>query len=584
MRRHLSAVALAFFIAGGFNAARAEDAPAMPAQPAGKVEAEAVMPAERAPSAADILIRKHEAAQRRGDVEADGEKDADKKETSADVKAPPADKDEPATKPEEKKPEAQEDKPAEDKSAADKPAAQTDTDKADTDKKTPDQDAAEKLPAKKTSVDKSPDEAGKDTAAEADKTADVKTVAKPAVHKSAVMLPRPRPSAISGAGDDDDDIPIVDTDETKILPPYPAGAHVSVGAMSTYNMGEEDSLLDVARFYRLGYVELRAANPKVDPWTPVPGEEVQIPAFKLIPRGAQNGILVNLAQMRMYYFATPGAAPKTFPIGIGREGLLTPQGETSIVRKQAGPAWYPTPRMREEHPYLPAVVPPGSNNPLGTHALYLGWPEFRIHGTDKPWAIGRRVSSGCMRMYPEDIKALFNMVPVGTHVEVVDQPILVAWIGNDLYLEADPSKSQSNDIEISGEHKDKELTDALKKVIVAAAAHDADLIDWSLARRVVDERRGVPTIIASRKDKEKSEEKPAEKPKKDDTKKEDVKKEEAAKEPPAKDDAAKPETAKPEAAKSETAGSENPAEKKAGWSLESSDDAIRDKKRHKGLE
>lgn len=316
-----------------------------------------------------------------------------------------------------------------------------------------------------------------------------------AVKTGKILLPMPRP----GSADDDEDLPVVDTDETIPLPPYPPHARITIGALQTYAMGEEDSLLDVARYYKLGYVELRAANPKVDPWTPVPGESVTIPSFHLLPRARQVGIVVNLAQMRMYYFKTPGKEPVTFPIGIGREGLLTPTGETSIVRKVVGPTWFPTPRMREEKPYLPAAIGPGPSNPLGTHALYLGWPEYRIHGTDKPWAIGRRVSSGCMRMYPEDIKALFKMVPVGTKVTVVDQPILVGWVGDELYLEANPSKSQNIDIEINGEHETKGLTDELKKVITDAAGVSADRIDWDAAKEAVEERLGYPVIIAGAK-------------------------------------------------------------------------------------
>ncbi len=370
---------------------------------------------------------------------------------------------------------------------------------ADADKPAAEKDAPAKEAASKDTVEKDPPA---EAAADGDVPADTVKAQKTAN----IILPRPRPAVLIGpdgkpvttAGNDDDELPVVDTDETIPLPPYPPMARITMGALQTYNMGEEDSLLDVARYYKLGYVELRAANPKVDPWTPVPGEPVTIPSFHLLPRAQQKGIVVNLAQMRLYYFKTPGKDPVTFPIGIGREGLLTPTGETTIVRKQAGPTWFPTPRMREEKPYLPAAIPPGPNNPLGSHALYLGWPEFRIHGTDKPWAIGRRVSSGCMRMYPEDITALFKMVPVGTKVAVIDQPMLVGWVGDQLYLEANPSKSQNNDIEINGEHEIKGLTDGLKKVITDAAGDGADKIDWDIVKQVVEERLGYPIVIANK--------------------------------------------------------------------------------------
>ncbi|MBU6474475.1 MAG: L,D-transpeptidase family protein [Alphaproteobacteria bacterium] len=299
---------------------------------------------------------------------------------------------------------------------------------------------------------------------------------------------------------DADPPPIIDVDETLPLPPYPPHAVVTVGKLKTYTLGEQDTLLDVARYFNIGFVEMRAANPGVDAWTPVPGSSVVIPSFKLIPRTAhQDGIVVNLAQMRLFYFRTPGRPPVTFPIGIGRDGLSTPLGHTTIIRKQADPYWYPTPRMRMEEPFLPAAVPPGPDNPLGAFALYLGWPEYRIHGTNLPWAVGRSVSSGCMRMYAPDIAALYRMVPVGTHVTVVDQPILVGWVGPKLYLEADPTKTQGLDIEIGGTHKIKPLTPGLKKTIIAAAGQGADKIDWAVAERVVAERLGYPVMIANLK-------------------------------------------------------------------------------------
>ena len=288
----------------------------------------------------------------------------------------------------------------------------------------------------------------------------------------------------------------MNVDETIALPEYPKNARIALGKLQTYSIGEEDTLLDIARYFGLGFVEIRAANPKIDPWTPVPDEQIVIPSFRLLPRTRQEGIVVNLAQMRMYYFENPEKAPVTFPIGIGREGLQTPTGETIVIRKVADPVWYPTDRMLKEKPELPVSVPAGPSNPLGTHALYLGWPTFLIHGSNKPWAIGRRVSSGCMRMYPEDIIDLFNKVPVGIKVTVVDQPILVGRLGDDIYLEANPSRTQSGEIEISGSHTIKEISEDIKKTITTAARIPAEQIDWSIVRKVIEERLGYPVIIS----------------------------------------------------------------------------------------
>ncbi len=305
------------------------------------------------------------------------------------------------------------------------------------------------------------------------------------------------PAARSAAGMSEGEALISsDMDEAYDLPEYPLGARIAMGKPQTYIVEEEDTFLDIARHFKLGYVELRAVNPDVDPWAPVPGEVLAIPTFRLLPRARQEGIVVNLGNMRMFYFQNPGQEPLTFPLGIGREGLQTPTGDTTIVRKAAGPSWHPTPRMREEKPWLPETVPAGPANPLGTHALYLGWPTFLIHGSNKPWGIGRRVSSGCMRMYPEDIVDLFGRVPVGTRVTVVDQPILVGWLDDGLYLEANPSKKQSYEIEIDAPLTPKPLTEDLRNMIIKAAGVAADRIDWSAVEKAVLERQGVPVRIA----------------------------------------------------------------------------------------
>jgi len=287
-----------------------------------------------------------------------------------------------------------------------------------------------------------------------------------------------------------------DVDEATPLPVYAEGAMLSLGKNETYKIHEEDTLLDISRYFNLGYIEIVSANPDIDAWVPGLGREVNLPFFKLLPRtDEQEGIIVNLAQMRMYFFKEKGQPPVTFPIGIGREGLQTPVGKTTIVRKTANPTWSPTDRMREEKPWLPKVVPAGPSNPLGLHALYLGWPTFLMHGSNKPWAIGRRVSSGCMRMYPTNIKELYETVPVGTKVTVVNQPILVAEIDGKLYLEVHPSLSQSNDIEMKGTFTPKGLDDGIKKVITDAAGDAAPKIKWDIVKQVMLERRGYPIQI-----------------------------------------------------------------------------------------
>jgi L,D-transpeptidase ErfK/SrfK len=270
--------------------------------------------------------------------------------------------------------------------------------------------------------------------------------------------------------------------------------HGNLRETTTYRAAYHDTLLDVARRFHLGYVEMVAANPGTDPWLPGEGAELVLPTVHLLPEAEPEGIIINLADMRLYYVSAPGAAPESYPIGIGREGLTTPLGTTEVVRKQADPIWRPTPRMREEDPTLPATVPPGPDNPLGNRAMYLGWPAYLIHGTNKPWGIGRRSSSGCIRMYPEDMEDLFDKIAVGARVTVVDQPVKLGWIDGELFMEAHPTQAQSDQLEALGRF-DPLLPSRVVDQVLAAAGADAHRLDWSRIRQAAVERRGYPLQI-----------------------------------------------------------------------------------------
>jgi L,D-transpeptidase ErfK/SrfK len=263
---------------------------------------------------------------------------------------------------------------------------------------------------------------------------------------------------------------------------------------TSYRATHDDTLLDVARRFSLGYVEIVAANPGTDPWIPGEGTNVVLPTVHLPPDAEPEGIVINLADMRLYYFAEPGGPMQSFPIGIGREGLLTPLGSTEVVRKQKDPTWRPTARMRSENPELPEAVPAGPDNPLGNRAMYLGWPQYLIHGTNKPLGIGRRTSSGCVRMYPEDVEYLFDEVAIGTKVTVVDQPIKLSWIDDALYMEAHPTQAQSDQIEMSGTFEPI-LDSAVVDQVLAVAGDRAPTLDWSRIREATIERRGYPIRI-----------------------------------------------------------------------------------------
>lgn len=219
-----------------------------------------------------------------------------------------------------------------------------------------------------------------------------------------------------------------------------------VGELQMIRANAADTFPDIARRFNVGYEELASANPDIDPWLPGEGTEIIVPTQFVLPAAPRTGIVINLPAMRLFYFppAPPGAPRRviTHPVGIGRVDWKTPEGATRIVEKTAAPTWYPTRAIRKEHAAngdpLPAVVPPGPDNPMGTHALRLGWPKYAIHGTNKPPSIGLRGTHGCVRLYPEDIARLYRDVPVGTPVRVVNQPTLFGWRAGELYVQSYP--------------------------------------------------------------------------------------------------------------------------------------------------
>lgn len=218
-----------------------------------------------------------------------------------------------------------------------------------------------------------------------------------------------------------------------------------VGYVQRTVIGKDDTLSDIARRFDVGYEEMVLANPSVDPWLPGVGREVVVPTQFILPAAPHEGVVVNLAAMRIFFYpphTKSGETPivYTYPIGIGREGWKTREGTTKVVERTKDPVWIVPASVRAEHAKdgdkLPAQVPPGPDNPLGAYRLRLGWPTYLIHGTNKPYGVGMRVSHGCMHLYPEDIAALFDLIPVGTKVTIVNQPYLFGWQGETLYMQA----------------------------------------------------------------------------------------------------------------------------------------------------
>jgi len=223
-----------------------------------------------------------------------------------------------------------------------------------------------------------------------------------------------------------------------------AGDDEVIGSIQFHRVRSRESLIEIARDYDIGFNEIAAANPRLDAFAPPKGAKVVIPTAFILPSVIAPGIIVvNLSEMRLYYKITAdgeGRALFTAPIGTAIEGRSTPLGTFSVTQKQLNPHWYPPRSVRKERPELPPSVPPGPDNPLGTHAMRLSSPRIMIHGTNRPFGVGRRVSHGCIRLYPEDIVRLYGLVPVGTKVMVVREPVKVGLSDKRVYVQvhADP--------------------------------------------------------------------------------------------------------------------------------------------------
>jgi L,D-transpeptidase ErfK/SrfK len=230
--------------------------------------------------------------------------------------------------------------------------------------------------------------------------------------------------------------------------PFSPGMEI-IGSTQLYVTREDESLIELARMHSVGFNEIADANPGIDPFLPGPGVEVIVPSAWILPDvSTYDGLIINLSEMRLFYFMKDnkrGLRLLTYPIGIGSEGHETPTGSFVILEKKTNPSWRIPPGIRKERPELPAVMPPGPDNPLGTHAMRLSSGNILIHGTHRAFGVGRQVSHGCIRLYPEHIPVLFSHVPLNAQVSIVRQPIKVAGAGNRVFLEVhDDREAQIN--------------------------------------------------------------------------------------------------------------------------------------------
>jgi L,D-transpeptidase ErfK/SrfK len=265
-----------------------------------------------------------------------------------------------------------------------------------------------------------------------------------------------------------------------------------------------DTLVEIARRYGLGYEEIARANPKVDPWLPGEGTDIMIPGRHILPPGPRDGIIVNIPEHRIYYFPKPhkGQTPTvvTYPVSIGKMDWQTPMGLTHVVSKEANPTWNPPASVRAEHlangdPLPNGVIRSGPDNPLGLFAMRLAIHpgDYLIHGTNNPLAVGMAVTHGCIRMYPEDVAAIFPTVPVGTKVYLINVPLKVAFVNGDLLLEAHPP------VDAQGQTIDPVLSkfeDMLNEVL----GNSTTAVNWDIAVDALKTANGIPVLVGLQAD------------------------------------------------------------------------------------
>ena len=276
--------------------------------------------------------------------------------------------------------------------------------------------------------------------------------------------------------------------------PLPAPGQDIVGQVQVIKAKYEDTFADLGTANNLGYLEMVAANPGVDPWLPGAGTEVILPTSFILPPGPREGIVINLPEYRLYYYPTGRNVVYSYPLGIGREGWNSPLGAGRVTVKTPNPSWIPPKSIREEHAaegdILPAVVPPGPDNPLGPYKMTLSFPGYLIHGSNKKFGIGMRVSHGCFRMLNHNVLELAGMVPVGTKVTIIDEPYKFGFKDGKVYLEAHAPLVEEGEMSVVDKH-----TQVINTLLKRDELSGLNL-DWDMVREVVAAEDGIPVPIA----------------------------------------------------------------------------------------
>jgi L,D-transpeptidase ErfK/SrfK len=277
-----------------------------------------------------------------------------------------------------------------------------------------------------------------------------------------------------------------------------------VGSIRYVKVRDDETLIDIAREFDIGYDQIVKANPGVNRWIPGEGTKVVIPQMYILPSAARKGLVLNIPELRLYYYppAKKGEIPQvmTYPVSIGRMDWRTPLGTTKVVAKERDPVWRPPASIRAEHERdgepLPEAIPGGDpTNPLGRFALRLGIPSYLIHGVDerKAFGIGMRVTHGCIRMYPEDIEPLFSLVSVNTPVLLLDEPIKIGRFNDRVFLSVHQPLEEGEDDaappapRVSVEQTFREIRNRLGPYV---------MIDQSQVASITEEGNGIPQEIA----------------------------------------------------------------------------------------
>ncbi len=257
-----------------------------------------------------------------------------------------------------------------------------------------------------------------------------------------------------------------------------------IGNVSTYTVKRRDTLLDIARNFDLGFSEMQVPYKHIDPWVPPSGLELDIPTSWILPEGTWDGIVINIPEMRLYLFYRKISAVRTFPIGIGETGAFTPVGKFYVKDKRVSPTWHIPPSLQKEHEGKKSI-PPGPDNPLGSHWLGLSISGYGIHGTNFPWAVGRLVTHGCIRLYPEDILQLYPIVPIGTPVTILYEPVKFGFKEGRIFIQV---------------HEDiyHRIPDLLRFTLSKLRQRGIrDLIDLKKLKEALRQGNGFPTDITS---------------------------------------------------------------------------------------